>query len=297
MEQNLSFYKIFYTVASCGNISHAAKKLYISQPAISKSITKLEENLGVLLFFRNSRGVSLTDEGKLLYEHLSLAFDSITIAEKTLQNQIKLGVGHIKIGVSTTLCKYVLLPYLKDFTSLYPHIKITIDCQSTYQTINLLENNKIDLGLIRSPEKIPKHLIFKSIGEIEDIFVATDSYIENLLIRYSSNKLDIFKNANLMLLDKGNITREYIDNYFKAYAIESEHVLEINNMDLLIEFAKIGLGIACVVKEFVTQEINDKILTQIELPNPINKGEIGFVYNKNSTLSLSTSTFIDFLNL
>ena len=113
MNQNLSSYRIFYTVANSGNISKAAKELYISQPAISKSIQKLEESVGCKLFSRSSRGVVLTEEGRLLYSHVSEAFETLTLGEEKLRRSIELGVGHLKIGVSTTLCKYLLLPYLK----------------------------------------------------------------------------------------------------------------------------------------------------------------------------------------
>ena len=103
MNQNLSSYRIFYTVANTGNISKAAKELYISQPAISKSIQKLEESVGCRLFSRRSRGVVLTDEGQLLYEHVKTAFETLTLGEEKLKRSIELGVGHLKIGVSATL--------------------------------------------------------------------------------------------------------------------------------------------------------------------------------------------------
>ena len=108
MNQNLSSYRIFYTVANTGNISKAAKELYISQPAISKSIQKLEESVGCKLFSRSSRGVVLTDEGKLLYEHVSEAFETLTMGEEKLKRSIELGVGHLKIGVSSTDRKSVV---------------------------------------------------------------------------------------------------------------------------------------------------------------------------------------------
>ena len=115
MEQNLSSYRIFYAVANTGNISKAAKELYISQPAISKSVQKLEENIGVKLFERSSRGVVLTSEGELLYTHVKSAFETLTLGEDKLRRSIALGVGNLAIGVSSTLCKYILLPCLKEF--------------------------------------------------------------------------------------------------------------------------------------------------------------------------------------
>ena len=110
MDQNLSQYKIFYEVARTGNISRAARELYISQPAVSKSIKKLEESLGVSLIKRSSKGITLTNEGNILYRYLHSAFETISAGEDTLRHIHELGIGHIRIGVSSTLCKHILLP-------------------------------------------------------------------------------------------------------------------------------------------------------------------------------------------
>ena len=249
MDQNLSLYKVFYTVANTGNISKAAAELFISQPAISKSIRKLEQSLDVTLFSRNSRGVQLTEEGEVLYDYVQRAFYALQTGEAQLKKINDLGIGHLHIGVSTTLCKYMLLPYLKEFIAQHPHIRITIECQSTYHTLQLLRENKIDLGLIGKPERY-HHIHFDSLGEIEDIFVATQSYLDNLSLR-TNNREDILKSATLMLLDKENITRQYIDDYLSLFHIENNNLLEVSTMDLLIEFAKIGLGVACVIRQFV----------------------------------------------
>ena len=139
MEQNLSLYYAFHTVAKKGSISHAAKELYISQPAISKSIQKLEDNLNTTLFKRSSRGVTLTADGEILFQHTSAAFDALMEGEEILARHHALGVDQLRIGVSTTLCKYILLPHLQRFIKAYPHVKISISCQSTYQTLTLLE--------------------------------------------------------------------------------------------------------------------------------------------------------------
>ena len=126
MTQNLSSYYVFYISAKTGNISAASKELYISQPAVSKSITKLEANLNTKLLIRSSRGVTLTREGEILYERLKEAFHSIELGEEQLRFENKMEVEHLTIGVSTTLCKYVLLPYLKEFVRRKPHVRISI---------------------------------------------------------------------------------------------------------------------------------------------------------------------------
>lgn len=302
MEQDLSLYKIFHMVANTHSISKAAKELYVSQPAISKSIKKLEDNLNTRLFLRSSKGVRLTDEGFILYEHTKRAFEELSIGEKSIQHINELGIGHLKIGVSTTLCKYVLLSYLQDFITKYPHIKVTIKCQSTYQTLELLEQNKIDIGLIGKPNSL-KNLDFYKVGEIQDTFVATRSYLEHLQVRENASSEEvedtmksneIFKTCNLMLLDEKNITRLYVDDYFKENQIETNQVLEVTSMDLLIEFAKISLGVACVIKEFVTPELNSHIFIEIPLEKPLKRRDIGFVFQTNIQQTNAVNKFIEF---
>ena len=292
MNQNLSSYRIFYTVANSGNISKAAKELYISQPAISKSIQKLEESVGCKLFSRSSRGVVLTEEGRLLYSHVSEAFETLTLGEEKLRRSIELGVGHLKIGVSTTLCKYLLLPYLKEFIREKPHISISISCQSTNETLKLLEDNKIDIGLIGKPGSL-KNIHVDFLAEIEDSFVATKDYLRNLRARGIAPD-QILQNSTLMLLDKNNMTRQYIDDYFLNNEIHVKDYIDISEMDLLIEFARIGVGVGCVIKNFVKKDLEDGTLVEIPLKAPIAKREVGFAYNTNTRASKSLVEFINF---
>ncbi len=284
MNQNLSSYWIFYTVAGAGNISKAAKELYISQPAISKSIQKLEENLGCRLFSRSSRGVQLTDEGELLYGHVREAFDTLSTGEEKLKRSIELGVGHLQIGVSTTLCKHMLLPCLKEFIRKNPHIRISISCQSTNDTLHLLDENKIDIGLIGRPDNM-KNISFYFAGDIEDIFTASPDYLANLKKRGTGSA--ILENSTLMLLDKNNMTRRYIDDY-----LQENHITAADF--ILIEFAKIGVGAACVIKSFVSKELSDGSLVEIPLKNPIKKREVGFACREHVKPSRALQTFIDF---
>lgn len=291
MNQNLNYYKAFYMVAKYKNISKAADALFISQPAISKSLSRLEENLGCTLFSRTSRGVSLTADGEILYERIREAFAAIEAGEEELRHRTELGIGQLRIGVSTTLCKYILLPYLQNFIRQHPHIRITIECQSTLHTVELLESGQIDIGLIGAP----KHhgtLTFLPLKKIQDTFVATQSYLDNLSIREHTDS-DLFLSATLMLLDEENITRQYINDYFYRNQIKTNQILEVSSMDLLIEFAKIGIGAACVIREFVEQELKESTLIEIPMAEPIESHSIGFAYSNSHKLSKSALTFLN----
>lgn len=297
LQSSLSNYLIFTKVAETGNISAASKELFISQPAISKAIQKLEAALKVTLFTRSSRGVKLTEEGTLLYSYTRDAFSFLSQGENAIKMVSELGIGHIRIGVSTTLCKYMLLPYLKDFVAIYPHIRFTIVCQSTFQTMELLEERKIDIGLIGRPDNL-KNLHFLPSGKIEDVFVATDTYLENMRLREGAELQGehIFSTANLMLLDKKNITRVYIDQYLSSHQLHAEQILEVSSMDLLIEFARTSLGIACVIREFVEEDLAYGRLSILPLSFPIPKREVGFSYLKSCDLSDSAQKFLYFVS-
>ena len=274
MEQHLSQYRIFYEVARCGNISRAAKELYISQPAISKAIGKLEESLGTRLFLRNSRGVQLTPEGNVLFQHVAAAFDSLSRGEKELKRIHDFHIGQLKIGVSNTLCKYVLLPYLKSFVEKYPHVNITIESQSTAHPLEMLEARKIDIGLVAEP-RARRGLNFTPVMEIHDGFVCTPAYMENLTLREGPAP-DIFKTGNIMLLDRSNMSRKHLDTYLSDRDIEVNQLLEVTDMALLIEFARIGLGIACVILDFVSDDLKNGTLMEVPLDAPIPRRVIGF---------------------
>ena len=292
MEQTLSQYKIFYEVAKAGNISKAAKELYISQPAISKAISKLEDSLGLSLFTRSSRGVQLTSEGEILFEHTREAFDALDRGEQELKRIQEFDIGHLRIGVSNTLCKYILLPYLKTFIDQYPHMKVTIESQATAQTLARLEQQKIDLGLVAEPS-VRRDLAFIPVMDIQDTFVTTPNYLENLYLREGQDT-SLFETGNIMLLDTSNMTRHHVDEYMAENNIFPHQILEVTTMDLLIEFAKIGLGIACVIKELVQKELDSGMLVEIPLDIPIHRRTIGFAYHP-ANQAMALKTFLEFL--
>lgn len=293
MENNLNLYYIFYTVALHKNISGAAKELYISQPAISKAISKLEQSLDVILFHRSSRGVTLTMEGELLFTQVQTAFSAIRHGEEQLKKVNELGISQISIGVSITLCKYVLLPYLQQFVKDNPHIKVTITCHPTMETLRDIDNSVTDIGVVGIPS-LPNGLTYIPFREIQDTFVTTDRYLENLKIRVGNDRKAILNNATFMMLNKENISRKYVDMYLSSHQITMDNIIEINTMDLLIELAKIDLGIACVIKDFVKDELDGHSLTEMSLGRAIPKRKLGLVYKDDTIMTDAMKKFISY---
>ena len=176
----------------------------------------------------------------------------------------------------------MLLPYLKTFIDQYPHMRISIEGQSTAQTIAGLEQHKLDLGLIAEPAS-HRDLTFIPVMDIQDTFVTTPSYLENLYLREGKDA-DIFETGNIM----------HVDQYLEEYSIIPHQVLEVTTMDLLIEFAKIGLGVACVIRELVQKELDNGTLVEVPLKNAIHRRTIGFAYHSNNQ-AMALKTFLEFL--
>lgn len=274
MQENLSLYHVFYTVACAGNICRAAKELYVSQPAVSRSIQKLEENLGVLLFKRNSHGVTLTPEGAALFEKVQGAFSLLQDGEEQLLRNKSGSLPKLCLGTSSTLCRYVLLSYLRPYISSHPKTRIAISCQSTYQTLRLLDEEKIDLGLTARPKKLQGYY-FHPLLHITDTFVATATYLRNQEELFPGQSL--FQTATFMMLDEENITRQSVNAQLKEHQLELTNILEVTSMDLLIRFAQIGLGIACVIGQFVEKELREGTLVEVPVNFTFPQREIGFI--------------------
>ena len=291
---SLNLYHIFYTVAQCGNISAAARKLYISQPAVSKSVSRLEESFSSPLLVRSSRGVTLTENGRLLYKQLETAFQAIRQGEEMISRNDLLGAGSLSMGVSATLCKYVLLPYLQDYIAENPYVKISLSCQSTHETITALENGALELGLVGESERLEgSRLNFLPIREIHDIFVCSPDYLGKLHTRPKEDfQQEILTQGTFLLLNKDNVTRQYIDRHMLLQGISVEHKIEVSTMDLLIDFARIGLGIACVIGEFVRDELQKGSLMECSIREPIPPRRIGFASPRSASPSAAMSAFL-----
>lgn len=289
---NLELYKTFYFVSQYGSISKASEYLYITQPAVSRAIKQLEEALGCTLFTRTSKGVKLTQEGEILQKYVEQAFSFISLGERKINDVKNLISGEIRIGASDTICKHYLIPYLKLFNTLHPQIKIHVICPTTPVIINLLKAGKIDFGIINMPLN-DDALYTKSIMEVQDCFIVGQKY------RYLSNKrqpLSEIVQHPIILLEKNSNSRLYIDQYFKNHAVSVIPAFELGNIDLLVSFAKYDFGIACVIKNFFEEEIDEGKLFEVKPIEQIPSRSIGVVWLKNAPLSKASIELINYFD-
>ena len=294
MNQSLNHYYIFYTVATYRNFSTAARNLFISQPAVSKAVSKLEDELSTQLFHRTTKGVFLTDAGEILYKQLQIAFHAIESGEEQIRKSETLDAEKLSIGTSSTLCKYVLLPYLRKFIPENPHVKISISCINGPEIIEGLNDGSLDFGIMGETDKVPFH----TIRNINNAFVCTLPYLNKLRRQaYTSDKpfmadSDLFAFGTLLLLTPNNLTRQYLDRYMEANQLSAGQIIEMTSMDLLIEFAKTGLGIAWVIRDYVEKELEEGTLVLLSTRVPIPSRKIGITYSSNATMSRPMERFL-----
>ena len=164
------------------------------------------------------------------------------------------------------------------------------------ETITDIEKGVTEIGLVGMPAVQNQLLCFEPIREIQDTFIATGNYLKNLRIREGNDKASLLSNANFMMLNKENVSRMFVDQYLAAHQIQITNILEINTMDLLIELAKIDLGIACVIRDFVKHDIENGTFKELTFKRTIPKRKIGFTYREDLPMSDALKKFIDFVH-
>ncbi|MFR7843009.1 MAG: LysR family transcriptional regulator [Gallintestinimicrobium sp.] len=213
MTANLEYYRVFYYVARCSSVTKAAAALSLSQPAVSQSIRQLEKALGSSLFVRSARGISLTAEGKILYEYVEKGYSAFLAGEKRLLQMQNLECGEITIGASDMTLRFFLLPYLERFHEKYPGVRFQITNGPTPATMGLLKEKKIDFGVVSGPLEKQEGVRLMPVRKIEDIFVAGRNFLE-----YTRQKqpLSVLEKVPLIMLDQDTSTRRYVQRFFGA---------------------------------------------------------------------------------
>lgn len=278
MDFSLDWYKTFYIVAKSKNITDAAEKMFISQPAVSQTIKQLEEELKTKLFLRDPKGVQLTKEGQILYNYIEDAMEKIDLGEKKLIEQVNLERGEIRIGSSDMCLQFFLLPYLEKFRERYPKIKISVTNGPTPETIKLLREDKIDFGLVSEPFKLDKKYKTTFACEIKDVFICGEKYKE---LSKKSVKLEELKGLPFICLEENTSSREYLNEYFKKNNVEFLPKYELATSNLIVDFAKRNFGIGCVVNKFAETMIKSKEIFIINIKEKILSRNICIIRKDN----------------
>ncbi|MGN0291801.1 MAG: LysR family transcriptional regulator [Lachnospiraceae bacterium] len=291
MDINYELYKVFYHVASTLSFSEASKQLYISQSAVSQSIKTLEKKLDQPLFIRSTKKVQLTPAGKVLLKHIEPAMNLIRRGESQLLDANTLGLGQLHIGASDTICRYFLVPYLKQFHERFPSVPIKVTNATSLSCVDLLEQGKVDLIVTNFPNVRLNHsYIRKTVSNFTDVFIANPAFFH---LEQKELSLADLKNYPILMLDRKSTTSEFLHNLFLQHQLELIPEIELSSNDLLIDLAKIGLGIAFIPDYCLTTESRDLFILHMKEKMP--KRQLVASVNPNLPVSASTEEFLKLL--
>lgn len=270
---NLNLYKIFYDVAQYGSVSLASKNLMISQPAISRSIKKLEEDLNVTLFYRTLNGMVLTEKGKELLGYVEEACNSLRIGERTMMETNNLIKGKLAIGVPSHIASFYLFDKVNKFHKDYPNIEISIFNRCTAELIKLLENHDIDIVIDTSPiVGGEKELIIEELMQCPHVFV---TLVDNEINATSIKDLE---NVPLILPVSRSSHRKRLNEVALENKVELKNVVSLENTEMVQESVLQGNGVGYILKNCAQKNIDKGILKVLPIKEELPKVTVNLVY-------------------
>lgn len=293
MTENLEYYRVFYYVAKLGSLTAAAQELSVSQPAVSQAIKHLEQALGTRLFMRSSRGIRLTSEGQVLFEHVKEGYEQILLGEKKLTAMLQLDYGEVRIGASDMTLKYYLLPLLEKYHEKYPGVKVLVTNAPTPETLNLLRQGRIDFGVVSTPFAQVQGMTVIKVRELEDVFVGGRKFIQ-----YKNRMLDLQELEKLPIISlEGNTsTGKYMSDFLKQNGVEPHSEFELATSDMIVQFALRNLGIGSVVRDFVQEYLEDGRLFELRFNKIIPKRQICVVTDEKAYISGAAKALLEMVD-
>lgn len=288
MNVDLELYRIFYVVAKSKNMTRASEELFISQPAISQSIKKLESELGGTLFLRSNKGMELTEEGKMFYSYIKDALELINNAEAEFTSFKDLDKGEIKIGISTTLTKLVLMDKIQEFHKNYPNIDIKITNELTSNLIEDLKRGKLDFVIYNESDIKESGIESKVIKKLKEGFIYNPEHYKDDI-----NSINNINNYPLILQKKESNSRKRLDNYCLSNGIILKPKMEVVSQELVLEFTNAGLGIGYTLIDLAQR--NYPNLKELNINKDIPRVDIILATNKGINLTFATKKFLEYL--
>ncbi len=282
--------KIFYETAQHLNMTKVAKEMYISQPSISQSINELESELGVKLFDRIGKKLYLTHEGEVFLNYtrriLNLYDESVKIIRDININE----KGKLVIGASTTIGIYILPEIIKEFSSKFKDIEISLIIENTKNIEKLILENKVDFAFVEGDihsEEIIKEVIWKD----ELVFICGE---ENALKNFKQVSVNEIANEKLIMREEGSGTREHTELFFKKNKIKFSTFLELGSTEAIKKTVEANLGISCLSYIVVKDKIKNNELYMFRLNEGKIERDLFLILHSDKFISNNMKAFIEY---
>lgn len=291
MDISFDLLRTFKIVAQVGSISKASKKLCVTQPSITKAIKKLEGQLNMVLFVREKKGISLTDNGKMLYRYILDSINTLDGVELLAKNVNLNDIGKLKIGAGDSVTRNLLKKTIVEYKKLHPGITIEILNLSSEDLYNHLRYGRVDIIFINSTTIVNenKYNCFK-LTDIEDCFFTIPSIYQKL--KNITNIKSILSQSLIVQNEKYD-TRTFLNSICQKNNIQLKPIIELDRHGLMIEFVKEGLGIGFATKQYIKPYLESGELVELNVDFNIQKRHINCIYRNNKNPKVKN--FIDLL--
>lgn len=289
---NLDLYRVFYTVAKSGSLTKAAEELYISQPAVSRSIKQLETQLGVSLFTRTHRGMALSAQGgKVIFNEVERALSLLNEAENRIEEMKNSATGVIRIGASDTIFEYFLADKIVEFHERFPAVKFELTADFTPDTIEKLKADKCDVAFVNLPiSPDPDLKLYGNCMRLNDVFVVGEKYKELAETPVSLTEL---KNYPLILMDQNTVARRSLSNFLSSLGVDLQPSIEVGGWDFMKRLVMRGMGVGVIPREYVASQLQSGSLFEVKTDPALPVRSVGMLLPKNTPISYALHSFIE----
>lgn len=271
---NIRQLEMFRAIVESGSFTKAGERLYVSQSAISRQISLLEEELGDRLFMRVNKRVILTPAGEILIKYSHKLFRDIKDTMLEIAEANQLTRGYLKIGGVMSVCTYLLPPVLARFKTLHPQVELSVVTGGSEKITQQILNNQIDLGVLTLPVKQPE---LKTLPVIdEEMVVVTPP--KHPLAKWKQVPPQELAAHRLILFEKGSVTRRVFDKFFEETGITPQIAMEIENVEIIKPLVAIGLGITIIPYQSVIDEVRAGKLHFLKVTGHRLHRQLGLVY-------------------
>ena len=294
MNSNFEYYKIFYYVAKYENLTKAATALKTSQPAVTRTIHKLENELGCRLFTRSKTGMKLTPEGRTFYGYVAAGCAQFFKGENDLSNLISLENGTIYISATETALHCYLFQAMEEFNSLYPNVRFKILNNSTTESVNAVKEGKVDLAFVSANLQVAKPFRMKILRKYQDILIGGKRFEE---LKSAEKELSLTELVSYpwISLTAETITRRFLNEYFEKNGLTFAPDMELATTDMILPAVRHNLGLGFIPAEFADSELTSGQVFEIKVKEKLPERNIILIYDMEYPQSIAAKEFQKFL--
>ncbi len=277
----------FLEVIKTENFTQAAENLYITQPALSRIVKTLESDLGVALFHRSRKKITLTDAGKVLHKHATKIADQITAMEQEIDQIRTLKTGHVRIGLPTVVNSFFFSQLITDFHQRYPGVTFHLEENGSKIIEDKVLDGKLNCGVV----VLNDHLTADYYTFVEDNLNLVVSN-QHALANQKQIQVQDLKDESFIMFNQDFESRNIIIQACKKAGFEPKIVSETSQIDFLEEMVATNLGVTLLPDS--TSHTFSKNIIRIPIVNPTIPWNLAFIWKKDPHLSQINKQFIAF---